>query len=64
MDSPFEIAAVRVTGANWTMETRVIRALVRRLGGYVDLTREELDPGDGGMIMSGANDLLSIKVDS
>jgi hypothetical protein len=36
---------VHVTGAKWTLESRVYHALVRRLGGIVCLSKGELEPG-------------------
>jgi hypothetical protein len=38
-------AKVHVTGAGWTLESRVYHALVCRLGGTVCLSRGELEPG-------------------
>jgi len=56
---------VRVRGLNWTSETRLYYALVRRLGGFVELTREEVEPGpDDGLVMSGEGGSVRMQSDT
>jgi hypothetical protein len=60
-----EAFGVRVSGASWTGETRLCHALVRRLGGFVELTKEEVEPGPGdGLVMSGEGGRVRMRSDS
>jgi hypothetical protein len=62
---PDRTAFVRVRGDDWTDETRLYHALVRRLGGFVELTGEETEPGPSdGLVMSGGRGRIHMRYDT
>jgi len=64
-DLGLEAFGVRVGGASWTSETRLYHALVRRLGGFVELTKEEVEPGPkDGLVMSGEGGRVRLRSDT